>query len=229
MHDTPKPAQHSVPWWGVAILLLIVGVGIVVVRLMQAQSADEGVLLQTNPTPEPMLLLATTQPAQPAQPETPAPIPTPASVVVYISGAVLSPDVYELPADARVKDVVMAAGGLSSDADAVRINLAAHIEDAQHIHVPRVGEPLGVPTDAPAGTSAPDTGNGTTGGTRININTASKDTLESLQGIGPVLAQRILDHRAEAPFTSVDDLQQIQGISADLLETIRPYITVDQE
>ncbi len=144
--------------------------------------------------------------------------------IVYVSGEVIQPDVYAVPVDARVKDVVIAAGGLTSHADSTQINLAARIEDAQHIHIPSIAA-HSVP--API---IPDSGSSTTtvssATTRININTASQAELEELPGIGAALARRIIDHRnANGPFASTDDLQEVRGIGPTLFGSIVDAIT----
>lgn len=153
---------------------------------------------------------------------TAAPAPTEAPpIVVYISGAVRSPDVYQLPAAARVKDLVLAAGGLAADADAEHINLAEHIRDGQHIHVPRQGEAL----PAGANSSAVDASSNTDG--IIDLNAASAADLDELDGIGQVLAQRIIEYRTtHGPFKSVDDLSNVKGISATLLSKIAPQLRI---
>lgn len=162
-----------------------------------------------------------------------APSPTSATpveaerVVVYISGAVAQPDVYELPRDARVKDVVMAAGGFAENADSEQLNLAAVIQDAQHIHVLRIGETR--PSTA-AATTGTQPQHSTTASTLININTASTPDLEELPGIGQAIAQRIVDHRtANGPFTSIEDLQQVKGIGPALFAKIQDRLTVGEE
>lgn len=146
--------------------------------------------------------------------------PTPeATLIVYISGAVQAPDVYQLPAMARIKDLVLAAGGLTTDADAEQINLAERLADGQHIHVPRIGE--AAPADV--------TGQATDSGPAavIDINTASAAELDGLDGIGQALAQRIVDYRsANGPFKSVEELGNVKGIGAALLEKLTPFVTV---
>jgi competence protein ComEA len=145
-------------------------------------------------------------------------------VVVYISGAVSNPNVYELEHDARVIDVVHAAGGLTEDADRDRVNLAAHIQDAQHIHIPRIGETPVASADPAAPPSPPDA----TADGPVNINTATAAELETLPGIGPAMAQRILDYRdASGPFATVDDLQNVSGIGPAMLEELRPLVRID--
>lgn len=148
--------------------------------------------------------------------------PTPAAfAVVYISGAIQHPDVYQVPANARVKDVVLAAGGLTEDAAVDRVNLAEHVADAQHIHIPRQGE--NPPDMAASGESAPAAGQETA----LNINTASAADLDGLPGIGQSIAQRIVEYRTtNGPFQSVEDLQKVKGVGPALFAKIASLITV---
>jgi competence protein ComEA len=153
------------------------------------------------------------------------PTPAPATIVVYVTGAVRAPDVYSLPAEARVKDLVMAAGGLADDADSERINLAEHLKDAEHVHVPRQGE-----TTSAAAADAPGTHVATGAGERtvININAAGVAELATLPGIGPALAQRIVDYRTtNGPFASINDLSNVKGIGTALLADIAPKISAE--
>lgn len=159
------------------------------------------------------------EPAAPRQPEART-TPVAEYVIVYISGAVLHPDVYQLPPDARVKDVVLAAGGLAEDAAAEQINLAERIADAQHIHIPSQNEAAAAPAAEPAGASA------AIEDALLNINTASAADIEDLPGIGPAFAQRIVEYRtANGPFQSVEDLQKVKGIGPALFADIAPLIT----
>ncbi len=171
-------------------------------------------LLTTLAAPDPLVAPAKAPPAPAA----------PAEAVVYISGAVARPDVYRLPGDARVKDVVVAAGGLSPAAAAAQINLAAPISDAQHIHVPSVGEDLGVPV---SDTSAAADGSTVGADGLLDLNSASAADLEDLPGIGATIAERILAYRDErGGFTSVDDLKEVSGVGAKLFERIAPLVTI---
>jgi competence protein ComEA len=139
-------------------------------------------------------------------------------VVVYISGAVRAPDVYQLPKDARIKDLVLAAGGFADDADPAQINLAERLGDAQHIHVPRQGDPA-APSQAGA---APDS----SGGQLIDINTASAAELDGLPGVGQAIAQRIVDYRTtNGPFKAAEELQKVKGIGPALFAKIAALIT----
>lgn len=155
---------------------------------------------------EPVALTASAEPLLEEAPE----------LVVYVSGAVQSPDVYALPAEARVKDLVVAAGGLSAEADSEQINLASRLSDGQHVHVPRRGEVEAL-ASAPAGE----------GVDMIDINAAGAEDLAALPGIGAVTAERIVQHRAEnGPFTAVEDLQQVKGIGPALFAKIEALVTV---
>jgi competence protein ComEA len=144
----------------------------------------------------------------------------PSTVIVYISGAVRAPDVYELPSEARVKDLVLAAGGLTVDADTERINLAERLKDSEHIHLPRQGEPAA--DDGSAEDSA-----GTAQGGPLDLNTASASDLEGLPGIGAALAERIIEFRASnGALKSVEDLRNVKGIGPALFTKIAPLVTV---
>jgi competence protein ComEA len=147
--------------------------------------------------------------------------PTAAYAIVYISGAVQQPDVYQVPVAARVKDVVLAAGGLTEDAAIDEINLAEHVTDAQHIHIRRQGEPS--PNQA---SSIDNAAEGSKDGL-VNLNTASAADLDSLPGIGQSLAERIVEYRTtNGPFQSIEDLQKVKGIGPALFAKLAPLITI---
>jgi competence protein ComEA len=134
---------------------------------------------------------------------------------------VVLPDVYTLPHGSIVKDALVAAGGAADDADLDRINLAAALAEGQHVYVPHQGEDL-PPIEVPArGASSGADG-------LVNINTADAAQLETLPGIGPSLAGRIIAYReANGPFASVDDITQVSGIGPATLEEIRDLITTE--
>ena len=170
------------------------------------------ILIQVlRPSPQPIILSTSTP--QPTQVAT----PTPYTIRVYVSGAVHQPDVYTLPQDSIVKDAMEAAGGPTEEADLERINLALPVTDGQQVHVPRQGEenpPIQPPSGQPA-----------TGG-KVNINTAAPAALEALPGIGPALAQRIVDHRqAHGPFERIEDITEVSGIGEAIFEGIQDLIT----
>ncbi|MGQ9550536.1 MAG: helix-hairpin-helix domain-containing protein [Roseiflexus sp.] len=143
-------------------------------------------------------------------------------IVAYVSGAVRAPDVYRLPGDARVKDLVLAAGGLADDADIERINLAATLTDGQHVRVPWIGD------ETTAGGTVPtESAKGGASGGLLNLNRATVAELDALPGIGSVLANRIIEWRErEGPFQSVEDLGKVEGIGPALLAKLAPLVTV---
>ena len=170
------------------------------------------ILIQVlRPSPHPVRL--STSIPLPTQEAT----PTAYTLRVYVSGAVHHPDVYTIPQDSIVKDAMEAAGGPTEDADLERINLALPVSDGQQVHVPRQGED-NPPVQPPSGQPA-------TGG-KVNINTADLAALESLPGIGPSLAQRIIDHRqTNGPFERIEDIMDVSGIGEATFEGIQDLIT----
>ncbi|MEE1650985.1 helix-hairpin-helix domain-containing protein [Brachybacterium sp. J144] len=151
-------------------------------------------------------------------------------VVVHVSGAVTAPGLVRLPAGSRVDDALRAAGGTTEEADLSAINLARPLTDGEQVHVPRPGEEPPPVAAAPAGSSGePGAGDGApaSAASPIDLNTATVQQLVELPGVGPAIAQRIVDHReANGPFTSVDDLLEVSGIGPATLEKIRPLATV---
>jgi competence protein ComEA len=177
--------------------------------------------LWRRPTPPPIAIYAPPSPVVP----TPEPTATPAPLVIFISGAVQTPGVYELPSGARVADALQQAGGFTPDANTDAVNQAAPLHDADQIYVPTQEEaqsvpPIGVSSEEPApSTSAPAGGGGL-----INVNTATLEELDQLPGIGPSRAQDIIANR---PYVSVDDLDRVPGIGAATLEKLRPLVVVE--
>ncbi len=141
-----------------------------------------------------------------------APDPSPGveTITVHVAGAVSRPGLVSLDPGSRVADAVAAAGGATVDADLAAVNLAEPVDDAGQVVVPTVGE---------GGTPAGDG--------RVRVNSATADDLATLPGIGPVLAQRIVEHRdAEGRFESVEDLLDVSGIGERLLAGMRDRIAV---
>lgn len=141
-------------------------------------------------------------------------------IAVEIRGAVQSPGVYRLSQDARLDDLLTAAGGVTADADLAPHNLARRLNDAEVVVIERIGS--ATPVIAVASEAPPQSIS-----YRININTATNAELETLPGIGPVLAQRIIDDRtANGPYRDIADLARVPGISEKLIDEIRAQITV---
>jgi competence protein ComEA len=220
--EPPRPAPP--PSWTERIASLgdALGVDLTPVRLVVALVVVAGlavvgyvvVLPRPSAPPEVALPFAETDPDSPSGTATTT---TSASIVfVHAAGAVAHPGVYQVPSDARVADVVAAAGGAAPDADLNRVNLAAVVEDGQQVYVPRVGEAVVTPSPG-----------ADTGGGPVNINTADAGDLESLPGIGPATAAAIVDHRVEhGSFRSVDDLLDVPGIGEAKLAQLRDLVTV---
>jgi len=146
-----------------------------------------------------------------AEPD-PTPSP-PAAVVVDVVGAVARPGVVRLPAGSRVLDALLAAGGMTADADLFALNKAALLRDGMRIYVPRPGEPV------PAGTL------GSPAETKLDINHASEAELIALPGIGPSTAARIVRSRREKPFARVEELQTRGLVTARVFADIRDLVT----
>ncbi len=149
-----------------------------------------------------------------------------ASVVVEVRGAVVRPGVYTLTGDGRVGQLVEMAGGLTSDADLRQVNLARRLADEELVIIPSLAPatPVGSPRDG-VDVSPAITPVGVAGA--INVNTASAPELEALPGIGEVLAARIVAFReANGPYSAVDDLTRVEGISETTVEELRDLVTV---
>jgi competence protein ComEA len=145
--------------------------------------------------------------------------PTPAAVlIVDVAGAVRQPGVYEFAEGDRVIDAIERAGGSMPKADLSLLNLAAPLVDGTQILVPKAGAVL---PGAPGGTP------GTSTSGLVNVNTASATELETLSGIGEVLAATIIEYRTQnGPFVSVEDLMDVSGIGPATLDEIRDQVTV---
>lgn len=142
-------------------------------------------------------------------------------VVVHVVGQVRRPGVVTLAAGSRVAEAIKAAGGGLPGADLAAVNLARLVVDGEQLRVPKPGEVVGQAPGAPGAASG-----GAAGGL-VNLNTADLAALDTLPGVGPVLAQRILDWRAEhGRFSRVDELGEVSGIGDKLLAQLTPKVTV---
>lgn len=170
-----------------------------------------GVILLTlrHPTGEPIQL---------------RPLSTPEPITVYLVGAVQSPGIYTLPAGSRIQDAVQAAGGLLSEANPGAVNLAAILIDGERIVIPVLPE---FDNSSAATGELSERSTSLEGIVLININTASQSELESLPGIGPKTAQKIIEYRqSHGPFLTIEDLLDIPGIGDKTLAEIKDLITV---
>lgn len=183
----------------------------------------------------------TVQPTGEAQGMSGAP-PAAGKIRVHVAGAVKTPGVHTLPADARAIDAVNAAGGASAEADLNKVNLAITLTDGVQLYIPKEGEEPpsapanngGAPTSGganPSGSAAPNQGSGAQSspgqGQQVNLNTATIEQLQTLPRIGPALAGRIIAWRDEhGGFKSVDELDAVPGIGPAMMSSLRPLVTV---
>ncbi|MFW0111776.1 helix-hairpin-helix domain-containing protein [Rothia sp. CCM 9416] len=150
------------------------------------------------------------------------------AVLVHVTGAVISPGLYELKPGGRVNDALTAAGGPRPDANTSAINLAEPVMDGRQIYVPAVGEETVLPpAQATQGKASSSAGSSSATDHLVNINTAEASELQTLPQVGPVLAESIIAWREEhGGFQSVDELDQVSGIGPSKLEKLRPLVTV---
>lgn len=147
------------------------------------------------------------------------PLPTatatsPAPLVIYVTGAVVSPGVVNIPAGSRVQDALDAAGGTLANVDFARVNLAARLQDGEQIYVPLVGE-----------TAVPPTPNEPK---KVFINEATQAELEELPGVGPVLAAAIIVYReTNGRIDTLEEFDAIDGIGPAMLEDLAPLISFE--
>ena len=148
-------------------------------------------------------------------------------VYVDVDGAVVRPGVYRLKDGARVSQAIDAAGGLTAEADVAGLNRASKVTDGQKIYVPTVGEQQAAAAVGGAESGAATTPGAGSSSELVNINTASATELQTLSGIGPSMAQSIIDERTKnGAFASVDDLMRVSGIGEKKLAKIKDCICV---
>ncbi len=144
---------------------------------------------------------------------------------MHVVGAVGAPGVVRLAPGSRVQDALAAAGGATGQADLAQVNLARPVADGEQIVVPTPGQQ--VAAGAGAAAVAPATGGAKARSGPVNLNSATAEQLDALPGIGPVLANRIVEWRtSNGPFTSVDELGEVSGIGAKLLSQVRSAVSV---
>lgn len=137
-------------------------------------------------------------------------------IVCDISGQVENPGVYEMAKNSRLGDLIESAGGLSEGADIDAINRAATLNDGEKIYVPKIGEQYaGTHVSQSAATS------------KVNINSADNESLRSLKGIGPAMAERIITYRTQnGGFSDIEELKNVSGIGQKTFDKIKEHITI---
>ena len=164
------------------------------------------------------------------------------TVRVQVSGAVLEPGIYDLPANCRVEEAIAAAGGLTENADSERVNLVRKVRDGMQIRVPvqkaartsstqrknaQAKSGLGESASGKSASNKAGSGRNSSMMQSVRINSASAGELQQLPGIGPALAQRIVETRNNGRFTSAEDLLRVPGIGKAKLAKLRDYVEVD--
>lgn len=201
----------------VVVAVLVVGLGWALWSLVHARP-------EPVPDVQPAAGIVSGSPVvQPSGQPTPGSSPSVSAqvVVVDVAGKVRRPGLVRAKAGARVADVLAAAGGALPGVDLTGLNLARKVTDGEQI---LVGVPGGAPVGTPTGPVSPG---GLPAGGQVDLNTATVAQLEDLPGVGPVLAQRIVDWRTEhGRFTSVDELQEVSGVGEKKFESLKPHVRV---
>jgi len=162
----------------------------------------------------------------------------PQGITVYVSGAVLSPGMYKIPAGSRTVEAIGMAGGMLEDANKDKVNLAKKCKDGTQVNVPFLstkqkkekGQDAAYAVAAsgynalPASSMQVNAGNGSTD--KVNLNTADQKRLESLPGIGPAMAKKIINYRAKGKFAAIEDIMQIPGISTKKFNAMKELLEV---
>lgn len=148
------------------------------------------------------------------------------TIFVHVAGSVSAPGLYELQEGARVNDAIKIAGWFTDEADQTSLNLARTLTDGEQLFVPsKTGESSSVAPNASI--SFGSNSNTSETAPKINVNRASEDDLQSIPGVGPSLAAKIIkDRESNGPFASVDDLTRVTGIGEKKLESMREFITI---
>jgi competence protein ComEA len=178
----------------VLILLAIAAIAVVVLTVARLHGGDGQPVAVVEDTPAPT--------------RSPEPL-----IVVDVAGAVAHPGVYRLAAGSRLVDALLAAGGMTGEADLVALNKAAPVRDGQRIYVPRPDEAV------PAGSAGSDAQ------LKIDVNHATAAELEALPGIGPTTAARIVRSRGGHPFTRIEELQTRGLVTARVFNDIKDMVT----
>jgi competence protein ComEA len=221
--------RQIIAYAAVAVVVVALGVRYVVLPKQSGASKGQAVVLAPATGSSEAASSGLGQTSGAATAAEPSPSTSP-DVMVYVCGAVNSPGVVRLPAGARVTDALEIAGGPTGKAELAAVNLAAPVTDGQQIVVPEKGA-AGAVAAAPAsgstsgglGTAAAASGPAAL----VNINTASLEELDALDGVGPSTAQKIVDYRtANGGFKTIDEIKEVPGIGDAKFAAMQDSITV---
>ncbi len=217
-----RPVRRQV---ATAAAVAALGLAVVVALLAWVRAGSAGQVLDVPPRPSSTSTVAHPGGLGAASPPGGAPAAPPSAstavlVVVDVEGRVRRPGLVRLPVGSRVADAVRAAGGATTGAVLSRLNLARVLVDGEQVLVPG-------PDDAVPAVSAGPAGSGSGPSGPIDLNTGTVEAFDTLPGVGPVLAGRIVAWRTEhGRFTSVDELGEVPGIGPKALERLRPLVRV---
>ena len=208
LHHREKTLKYLVAFLFILIALFI----------LLGKNGDEELLIEGREN--------TSTVEQLAAEESPEENPEPKEIFVHLSGAVNKPGVLKLSEGTRVYEAVEMAGGLEVDADSSGINLARTLQDEERIHIPRQGEIQTNPVQY-ANPATQSIGGETRQSGLININTADSASLQTLTGIGPSTAEKILDYRqSSGPFRSIEQIKEVSGIGEKTYQKFKDKICI---
>jgi competence protein ComEA len=227
----PSPGpRHALPLeltGTVRALLVVVGVALVLTVLLFWRGWPRAVEVDAAGDRVAGSLLGSEDPSEASPRPAPSTSSSVVEIVVHVVGRVRRPGVVRLPPGARVADAVAAAGGLRAGTDPATVNLARALVDGEQVVV-SAGHATAPDPGPNGGRSEPESSGGAgASDVRLDLNTASAEQLEGLDGIGPVLAERIVTYRTDnGRFTSVDDLRQVSGIGPKIFAAISDQVRV---
>ncbi|GAB3829246.1 helix-hairpin-helix domain-containing protein [Kribbella italica] len=219
--DTVLPERLRGTRWTVAprhliVIALVLAAGLTWAGCSVLRSQPEPIPNRPSETPGLVTGSPVTGPTPPTKATTP-----PTTLVIHVAGKVRRPGLIHTKSGNRVADALEAAGGALPGADLTTLNLARPLTDGEQI---LVGTPNQPPPPTTNSTNRPATPTSTG---PIDLNTATLDQLDDLPGVGPVLAQRILDYRTEhGRFTTIDQLQEVSGVGTKKYEDLKPHVRI---